>query len=368
MSNIKDERELLSKPGDTILETIEHMKMSQVELAERMGRTPSKVNDIISGKEPITVNTALQLEKVLGIDAKFWLNREMIYREKLTRIEQEEALQESIEWLNLQPIKELKRLGYLSKGKTGATLVDECLHFFSVASVPQWEKIYIDQFISTSFRKSNKQNATLGSIAAWLRIGEVEMKKLDLPTFNKDHFKISLDHIMRLVVDFPEDYAIQLRDICQSVGVAVVYTISFPNAPISGATRWFGGNPLIQLTDRFKTNDQFWFTFYHEAAHILLHGKKEIFLEDLEGYEQDQVKEEEANEFAAKRLAPSNCISNIAQPITMKAIKQTAISCKTHPGVLVGHLQHRKLIPYTFGNELKIRVNLDYVIYTNKEK
>jgi len=95
----KDERELLSKPGDTILETIGHIKMSQAELAERLGKTPSKVNDIISGKEPITVNTALQLEKVLNIDAQFWLNREMIYREKLSRIEQEEALDECKDWL-----------------------------------------------------------------------------------------------------------------------------------------------------------------------------------------------------------------------------------------------------------------------------
>ena len=82
MSKLKDERELLSKPGDTILETIEHIKMSQVELAERMGKTPSKINDLISGKEPITRVTAFQLEKVLGIDAQFWLNREMLYREK----------------------------------------------------------------------------------------------------------------------------------------------------------------------------------------------------------------------------------------------------------------------------------------------
>ena len=366
MSYIKDERELLSKPGDTILETIEHLKMSQVELADRMGRTPSKINDIISGKEPITITTAMQLEKVLGIDAKFWLNREMIYREKLSRIEQEEALQECTEWLKQQPTKELKKLGYLSKDKSGTALIDECLHFFSVASVPQWEKIYVDQLATTSFRKSDRYKTALGSIAAWFRIGEVEMRKLNLPTFDKDRFKSSLDHILQLVYDFPEDYATQLRDICQSAGVAVIFTISFPNAPISGATRWFGGNPLIQLTDRFKTNDQFWFTFYHEAAHILLHGKKEIYIEALEGYVLDQ--EKEADDFAAKKLIPNNCVNNLSSSLTIKAIRQTAVKCKTHPGVLVGHLQHQKLVPYTFGNELKVKVNLDYVIYSNNEK
>jgi Plasmid maintenance system antidote protein len=84
-------KELLSPPGDTIQETIDLMGMRQNELAERMGKTESKINDIIKGKEPITVNTSLQLELVLGIPAKFWLAREANYREELARIEQQEA-------------------------------------------------------------------------------------------------------------------------------------------------------------------------------------------------------------------------------------------------------------------------------------
>jgi len=66
-----------------------------------------------------------------------------------------------------------------------------------------------------------------------------------------------------LVKDHPEDYAIQLQAMCMEVGVAVVYTVNLPKAPISGAARWIGGKPLIQMTDRYKTNDHFWFTFFH---------------------------------------------------------------------------------------------------------
>jgi len=84
-------KELLSPPGDTIQETIDMMGMRQNELAERMGKTESKINDIIKGKEPITLNTALQLELVLGIPSKFWLAREANFRKELARIEQQEA-------------------------------------------------------------------------------------------------------------------------------------------------------------------------------------------------------------------------------------------------------------------------------------
>src|SRR5712675_570322 len=107
MSGLDDERELLSKPGDVVIETLENLKMSQVELAQRIGKTASKINDLISGKEPISVQTAIQLEKALGIDAQFWLNRETLYREKLARIEQEEALEECLDWLRDQPVATL---------------------------------------------------------------------------------------------------------------------------------------------------------------------------------------------------------------------------------------------------------------------
>jgi len=364
MSNkLKDERDLLSKPGDTILETIEYIKMSQAELAERMGRTPSKVNDLISGKEPITVATALQLEKVLGIDAKFWLNREMIFREKLARLEQEEALEECMDWLKAQPIKELKNAGYIKSDKVGTAMVDECLQFYGVATPSQWESLYVDQYVTTGFRKSDAHQTTLGSMAAWLRIGEIEMRKIgDLESYDKGTFKQSLIGVRKLVKDHPEDFATRLQEMCLLAGVVVVYVMCISKAPISGAARWIGGNPIIQLTDRYKSNDHFWFTFYHEAAHILLHGKKEVFIEDLDEHKLDPDKEKEADEFANRSLLPVDITTEISGRPTEKEIRQIARKHETHPAIIVARLQYLKIIPYSFGNDLKLKVVLDDVI------
>lgn len=363
-----DERDLLSKPGDTILETLEAIKMTQSELAERMGKTPSKINDIISGKEPITINTALQLEKVLNIDAQFWINRENIYREKLIRLEQEEALEECKEWLEKQPLKELKKYGYISENKKGAKLADEVLQFYGVVSPIQWESLYINEYANSSFRKSTSHKTALASMAAWLRIGEIEMRKLNLQEYNKDSFKNTFEEIKLLVKDFPEDYALQLQEVCAQKGVAVVYTVNLPQAPISGATRWLGGSPLIQLTDRFKTNDHFWFTFFHEVGHILLHGKKEVFIEDFEGVELDTSKEHEANKFAAKMLLPDSFVDELPEKITDQEVKAIARKYKTHPAIVIGRLQNLKKVPYTFGNNFKIRISLDYVIEEQSKK
>ncbi len=362
MSKLKDERELLSKPGDTILETLEHTKMSQVELANRMGKTPSKINDIISGKEPISLTTAFQLEKVLGIDAQFWINREMLYREKLSRLEQEEALEGSIDWLQMQPVKELKACGYLKTKKLGATMAEECLKFYGVAASTQWESLYVDKYVSASFRKSDAHKNTLGGFAAFLRIGEIEMIKRNLVSYDKAAFKQALLEIRDLVRPHPEDFALRLQELCTKAGVAVVYTICIPQAPVSGVVRWIGGNPLIQLTDRYKSNDHFWFTFFHEAGHILLHGKKDVFVENLTEFEGDSQKEVEADNFASKFLLPENAITELPTNITEKDIRNIARKYNTHAAIVLGRLQHLDKIPFSFGNSLRLKVYLDSFI------
>lgn len=361
-SKTKIERELLTKPGDTILETIEYMKMSQAELAARIGKTPSKVNDLISGKAPISVNTAMQLEKVLGIDMQFWLNREMQYREKLARLDHEDFLERNLEWLKEQPVKELKKDGYLKESRVGTRMVEECLHFYGVASPVQWQSIYVNNYAQASFRKSSAHTALLSSMAAWLRIGELKLQKEELPEFNKEMFKIVLSQIKELVVTQPEDFPIQLKEMCKSAGVAVIFSHSLPKAPISGAARWIGGTPVIQITDRYKTNDHFWFTFYHEAGHILLHGKKDVFIEGFEGVENDEEKEREANDFASDWLLPDTFISEITSKIDERTVRKIARNYSTHPAIVVGRLQNLNKVPYSFGNNLKIKINLDYFI------
>lgn len=356
---IQDERELLSKPGDTIIETLDELGMTQAELATRMGKTTSKVNDIISAKEPISMATALLLEKVLGIDASFWNNREKLYREKLARIDELVMFETSVAWLKLQPYKQLQDYGYIKKGQPGPEMVADCLKFYGVASPKQWVTMYADNYTTPQYRKSAVHETTLGSISAWLRIGEIELHNMDLPDYSKDDFKASFAEILKLVRRHPEDFGKKLQTICKKAGVAVVYTPCLPKAPVSGAARWIGGHPLIQLTDRHKTNDQFWFTFFHEAGHVLLHGKKEVFIEQFEGFTCDADREREANEFAANQLLPVSFINDLPKGrITDEDIKAVARKYGTHPGIIVGRLRFLDK-KFTIGVKLLAKVNLE---------
>jgi plasmid maintenance system antidote protein VapI len=353
-------KSFLTCPGDTIQEHIDFIGMSQAEFAERMGRPKEKMNDLIKGRLPLTMTTAFKLEKVLGIPASFWINAENSYREKLYEIQQLEVLEREKEWLKKFPIKEMRKLGWLPDTREKHLLVDSLLKFFCVASTDEWKRIYVDEEVSVAFRVSLAHTRSPHAVSAWLRRGEIQASEMERTEFDRRKLKAALADIKELAFLMPVDFAHQLQSICASCGVAVVFTPKLPNAPISGATRWFHNRPIIQLSDSFKTDDQFWFTFFHEAAHILLHGKKDIFLERVEGTEVDQQKEEEANVFAAKVLLPQEALQQItdAAPLTVETIEAFAQKLRLPPGVVVSRLQHLGLVAPNFGNASKRSIAL----------
>lgn len=357
---LKLQKELLSPPGDTIQETIDTIGMSQAELAERIGRPKEKLNDIIKGREPITLKTAILLERVLGIPVSFWMERERKYREELARIEQQEFFEKNIDWLEMFPVRELKKWGWLPDTRNKSELVDALLKFFGVASPEQWEDIYISTSVTAAFKVSLANTRSPHAISAWMRIGEHQSFRNRLPEFDKISFKNVLNDIKKHVIKQPEDFKNKLQSMCAKCGVSVVYTHCLPKAPISGAVWWKGKNPIIQLSGRYKTNDSFWFAFYHEAGHILIHGKKDIFLENIEGGPVDKQKEMEANRFAQKYLFPEVAFEHLVKKdqITEDDIIEYARKYKTHPAIIIGQLQHKGVINHSEGNHFKVKINL----------
>ena len=85
-----------SPPGDTIVDVMEERDWSQAELARRLGFSTGYLNQLIKGNISITQDSALRLERVLGSTAKFWLNREAIYRERLAALDSQQHYQSRV--------------------------------------------------------------------------------------------------------------------------------------------------------------------------------------------------------------------------------------------------------------------------------
>jgi HTH-type transcriptional regulator / antitoxin HigA len=356
------ERSLLSPPGDTIQETLDRRGMSQRELAVRMGKNPKNINQMIKGKESISQGTAILLERVLGIPASFWLERERQYRQILTNIEAEESLLDDQEWLHLFPLREMSSLQWIESRRDVTQNLKNLLSFFGIASPKQWNEIYIENSLTVSFRISLAHTNNPGAISAWLRKGELLANELSLKAYDRRAFVRVLKEVRSLVVSHPMDLKEQLQRLCAEAGVAVVFTPCLPKAPINGASRWIrnGTVPLIQLSCRYKTNDIFWFSFFHEAGHILKHGKKGVFLEDVRGAQIGKAKEREADAYASEALVPRKRYSEFRArgQFTEATVRAFAESCGTHPGIVVGRLQYDRALSQASLNHMKNAVEV----------
>lgn len=360
MSKPKLQKPLMSDiaipPGEFLLETIEAMGISQAELAKRMGRPVQTINEIIKGKKAITGETALQLESVLGTPAYIWLNLEREYQLNKARLERIEQLKNQASKLSLFPIAEMVKHGWIKrfKDKTDQTL--ELLNFFGVASLDALETTrFFEATFHAAYRKSAKQHVSPYSMSAWLRKGWLDANAVDTAMFGAKELNNALNDIRPLTRQRPQEFEPELRQIMASCGVALILVPHLPKSYVSGATYWLNPNKAaIQLSLRFRTNDHFWFSLFHEAAHLLLHGKKMIFLDD---WKTRSNSEDEADEFAANNLIKKsdyNILLKNRNRFSRKLIEDFAESINIAPGIVVGRLQHDGYLPYTHLNNLKV--------------
>jgi HTH-type transcriptional regulator / antitoxin HigA len=290
-------------PGETLAEKLEELAMGPKEFALRTGKPEKTITAILKGDSSITPDMAVQFEVVTRIPAHFWMNHQRSYDEYLAREKRQKVIQQATEWARQFPIKDMMSKGWIPYATSMSEKTEALLSFFSFANHGAWEDYYCKQELKVAFRISLATTREPYAISAWLRKGELQAAELSAKDYSGKKFKGVLPHIKSVMANHTDDSFNQLQDICLGAGVKVVHTPDLPKAPICGSTRWLNDTPLIQLTGSYKRNDSFWFTFFHEAAHILLHGKKDIFLEKVEYSDKDKQKEEEADQFARRWMA-----------------------------------------------------------------
>jgi addiction module HigA family antidote len=340
-------------PGETLVETLEVLGMTQAELADRIGRPRKTINGIIKGKTGITSETALQLERALRVPASFWMNLEAQFQEILSRKEEEQELVDHTDWLERFPIKEMVSRGWISQRENVLDQLKELLTFFGVTSPDRWEEVWGN--MPAAFRKSTVFQADPGAVAAWLRVGEIEAQQIPCKPYSAKDFRQALDTIRHLTTEDPSVFIPEMKSLCQSAGVVVLFIKALPKIRAWGATRWLSPDKaLIQLTLRYKTDDHLWFSFFHESGHILLHGKRDVFIEDTD---EKNGKEEEANNFAANYLIPRDQLEKfiLSGAKSKASISRFASELGVSPGIVVGQLQHHKYLPMSHCNDMKLR-------------
>jgi len=351
----------VSHPGETLEEKLQEMGMGPKEFAIRTGKPEKTIFAIIKGESSITADMAVLFESVTKIPAHFWMNSQRAYDEYMAREKRKEIIALAIAWAKQFPLNEMIKKTWIPTCNSMEEKTMELLSFFSFSSPEAWENYYLKQELKVAFSISLAYTNEPFAISAWLRKGELQANDLPTTTYSEKSFKELLPELKSLMTNQPTDFLQQLQAICATAGVKVVFTPFLPKAPINGSTRWLNDTPLIQLSGRYKRNDKFWFTFFHEAGHILLHGKKDVFLENIEYPDKKDDKEIAADNFAIKwtlsELEEKEILAT--RPLTENTIKLFARKFNTHPAMIIGRLQHKKLIPFYMGHSLIVPIEIN---------
>ena len=331
-------------PGWVLEDRLAAHNISYAEFARRCGRSPKLISEIIAGKAPIEPRTALQFENVLGVDAGIWLGIEASYRLRLEREAEARRNEEETAWAKAFPVNELVKRGIIEKPKSNAEGVKAVLSFFGVASVDAWHNRQMGMGVAYRHSPSFKSNDEALSI--WLRLGELEANRINCPDFNKVRFRNTLLQIRELTAMQSTEGLLEAQRLCQEAGVVLAVVKPFPKTALSGATRWITPRKaLIQLSARHMSDDHLWFSFFHEAAHIMLHSKKAVFIESKGKLTEADV---EADRWATEFLIPPGNWEQFRMifRFTEEAIKSFADEQGIAPGIIVGRLQHEGLVPW----------------------
>lgn len=343
-------------PGWVLKEHIEALDISQQEFASRCGYSDSTISEIIAGKGRIDPQLAAVLERETGLNQSIWLGIEADYRRMLDELGRNAELSE---WAKKFPVKELVNRGAISKHSLDADKLARMLSFFDVWSIGAFQ----DKYSATpvAYRHSPSFKSDPQALATWLRLGEIEAEQTECPDYDKETFTQSLTRIRALTATTSGEVFTEAQNLCRQSGVALCFTKPLPRIALSGAAWWrTPQNPIIQLSARHMTNDHLWFSLFHEAAHILLHSNKQVFIDPIHSQSPDteckeSQEESEADQWAQDFLIPRTQWDEFANSFrgNPMEVQQFAQQQGIAPGIIVGRLQRQGLLPWDRLNNLK---------------
>ena len=356
MADTSFQPDWFSKPGDTLLTLMERHELTAETLAAKLECSNAVVRGLLSGTVAIDGNLAAALSKHVGGTPKFWQVRQEKYQGALSRATEAVPEKTAADSIKRFPLSDMAKYGWIKQSRTRDELVKAYLAYFGVNDPDEWEERYAHFLKGTAFGTSQTFKSKVGALSAWLRQGEIEAAELRCAKWNPRALRNRLGEIRVFTKSKnPKYFLPQMRRICSEVGVAVVFVRAPSGCAASGATRFVTPKKaMVILSFRYLSDDHFWFTFFHEIGHLLLH-KEDLTFIDGEEYSSNKM-EREANEFSERVLIPQNRREELMdlEPRRERIIK-FAYSVGVSAGIVVGQLQHLKVIGQNQMNYLKRR-------------
>lgn len=345
---VRSRKTVAIPPGETIKEQLEDRRMTQKELAARMDMTEKHICKLLSGDVQLTPDVAMRLEMVLGVPASFWNNLEAGYREDLERVKAENEMDADLEEIKKFPYSVIAKLGWVPKATRPEDKVFNLRKFFEVIRLGL---LFTVPGIAPgiAYRRQNVTEKSTYASMVWAQKAKLEARNIQVESINLKKLNSYIPQIRKITHLAIKEAQKQLTELLKSCGIAFVVLPHIEGAFLHGAAFYDRNKIVLGLTFRGKDADRFWFSFFHELAHILLgHVNRDANEND----------EKEANEFAKQTLIPKDDFEQfVAERLfNKKRVLDFAGKIGIPPGIVVGRLQKENYIHFNQLNGLKTQI------------
>ncbi|MBA5604953.1 HigA family addiction module antidote protein [Duganella sp. FT3S] len=333
-------------PGEFLKDELEARGWTQAEFAEIIGKDTRLVSEVMSGKRIVTPETAVALGHALGTGPELWMNLESQYQLSKVRSAGENSIARKAKLHSKFPVREMVKRGWIETSKNIDILEAQLLAFFGISSIDE-----TPGFSHAAKKQSYDDTSTLQ--IAWLFRARALSQAAPVQKYSESKLKRVFEELKELT-EFV-DGARSVASILANAGIRFVVLESLPGCKIDGACFWLDkSSPVIAMSLRFDRVDNFWHTLFHELDHILhREGMNEPILDiDIQNDEEKPANEIRANEAAAESLIPraelEGFIARVSPMFSDESIIGFARRMRVHPGIVVGQLQNRRLLPWSF--------------------
>ena len=341
-------RDYIIHPGDTLAEVIEDRDMSQKELAIRTGMTEKHISTVIHGQKGISVTFAKKLEYALGIEASFWINLQANYDRELLEFEELNNITEK----ELSVLKELKEVikkwtsfGWLTKNMKSDEMVLDFRMLLGISNLLDIPKM---SYCAAYRVQNRKVNINPYVLFAWQRMCELLTKDMNIAErIDIKRLRDKIPDIKKVMFLQASQIQDELSSIFSECGIAFKIVPNLKGAPVQGfIKKTEDGILILCMTLRQKFADIFWFTLFHEIAHILNNDIKREFVDfDSVSGEIEAKADNMAREFLINSK-DYEIFVNSGEYKTLDGIEKFATSQNIEDYIVLGRLMNDKIIPW----------------------
>lgn len=346
-------------PGKKIEALLKANSMTRKELATRTTVTEKHISTLISGGRNITASFARKLGYVFdGYDARKWMQLQNDYdsaelekKERNNITDDEFAVLKHLDDVIRYLVSTDRSEDSIKPSDSPADKVMKLRKLLKISDLALMPKVSYN----AAYRAQLTSNALVDPyvLFAWQIICEAESKGIQSKaSLDVSLLKGKLDEIKALMFDRLADGLTQLQKIMSGCGIRFNVVRNFRGAPVQGFIKNItdeksGLQLILCLTLRGARADTFWFTLFHEIAHVINGDYKAKFV-DFDS--ESGVAETKADAFARDFLIPPEEYMSFIREhssISWEDIEEFAKKIGVQPFIVLGRLQKDQIVDWS---------------------